>query len=96
MSRRQGLYWLCTIPEANFAPDGPWQQSVAYLRGQLEVGHQSGFRHWQLLVVLSRKGSIRAMQKIFGSAGHYELSRSEAAADYVWKEDTMVAGTRFE
>lgn len=32
---------------------------------------------------------------MFGSF-HAELSRSEAAASYVWKEDTSVPGTRFE
>lgn len=94
--RRQGVYWLCTIPEAAFAPTNVWPQSVQYIRGQLEVGSNTAYRHWQLMVILSRKGSLRTMQEIFGETGHYELSRSEAATDYVWKEDTSVDGTRFE
>jgi len=32
---------------------------------------------------------------VFGSF-HCELGRSEAAAEYVWKEDTRVEGTQFE
>jgi len=31
-----------------------------------------------------------------GERGHWELSRSDAAAEYVWKEDTRVPGTQFE
>lgn len=63
------------------------------------MGEATGYRHWQLLVVLSRKGSVRTMQGLFeksGQAGHYELSRSDAAERYVWKDETAVAGTRFE
>lgn len=36
------------------------------------------------------------MQEIFGSNGHYELSKSSKAEEYVWKEETSVIGTRFE
>lgn len=36
------------------------------------------------------------MRQIFGETGHYEASRSSAALEYVWKEETSVPETRFE
>lgn len=90
----QAKYWLCTIPENAFVPNLP--EKVCYIKGQLEVGNETGYRHWQVLVVLSRKGTLRVMQSLFGTTGHYEQSRSLAADSYVWKEDTRVEGTQFE
>lgn len=97
MARRQGIYWLCTIPADSWSVPEPAvpPSDVSWLRGQLEQG-ASGYVHWQLVVALERKGSCATMQKIFGKNGHYELSRSKSAEDYVWKEDTAIEGTRFE
>lgn len=39
---------------------------------------------------------MAAVKKIFGESCHAELSRSSAATDYVWKDDTRVDGTQFE
>lgn len=94
--RRQGLFWLATIPEGDFSPGGSWEQSVLHLRGQLEEGGSTGYRHWQLVFSFARKQSLAAVRKIFGSTGHYELTRSAAADSYVWKDETAVVGTRFE
>lgn len=93
--RRQGRYWLCTIPERDWAIPAELPDGVAYLRGQLEQGEQTDYRHWQLLVVLTAKQSLRFMRTRFPHTGHYELSRSSAADDYVWKEETRV-GEPFE
>lgn len=90
----QGIYWLLTIPHACFLPYLP--QSVAYLRGQLESGNDTGYLHWQLLVIFKRKCRLAAVKKVFGDGIHAELSRSSAATDYVWKDDTRVEGTQFE
>jgi len=90
----QGVYWLLTIPHANFTPFLP--PDVAYVRGQLERGADTGFLHWQLLVVYSRKCRLAAVKKTFGNGIHAELSRSNAADAYVWKDDTRVDGTQFE
>jgi len=35
-------------------------------------------------------------REILGTTGHVELSRSEAADAYVWKEETRIPGTQFE
>lgn len=90
----QGLYWLLTIPHADFLPYKP--VDVAFIAGQLERGADTGYLHWQLLVAFERKVRLAAVKKIFGQSVHAELSRSSAARDYVWKDDTAVAGTRFE
>lgn len=93
-ARRQGIFWLLTIPHHNFVPYLP--PGIKYIKGQLERGSQGGFLHWQLLVGCERKSSLSQITRIFGEGIHAELSRSEAANDYVWKDDTSIAGTRFE
>lgn len=67
-----------------------------YIRGQLESGADTGYLHWQLLVVCEKKCRLGGIKKIFGDGIHAELSRSDAADEYVWKDDTYVDGTRFE
>lgn len=91
--RRQGVYWILTVPENDFQPHLP--DLAAYIKGQKERGEETGYLHWQILVVLRRKGSLSTIQGIFGRTCHAELSRSSAANDYVWKEDTRV-GEQFE
>lgn len=90
--RRQGLIWLGTIPHYGFVPFLP--PGCSYIKGQLEEG-AGGFLHWQLIVWFARKQSIRGVRGIFGDF-HFELSRSELAEQYVWKEDTRIPGTQFE
>lgn len=91
--RRQGRYWIGTIPRANWVPCLP--EGLAYVRGQLEQG-ETGYEHWQVLFIAKKKISRRSLLA-FGlpSQGHYELTRSSAAEDYVWKEDTRI-GEPFE
>jgi len=87
--RRQGLYWIGTIPESsNWQPTLP--EGVRYLRGQLERGN-GGLIHNQIFFITRNKASLRAVQRLFEPAiGHWELTRSNAAEDYVWKEDTRI------
>lgn len=90
--RRQGIFWILTIPHHGFTPFLP--PSCKWIRGQLELG-AGGFLHWQILVAFRAKQSLQGCRGIFGEY-HCELSRSDAAADYVWKEDTRVDGTQFQ
>lgn len=93
---RQGVCWIATIPFASFSPDN-WvlpRDHVVYIRGQQEIG-AGGFHHWQILIWLSKKKSLAAMRLLFGNV-HMEVTRSVAAEDYVWKEDTRVLGSQFE
>jgi len=92
MPALQGVYWMLTVPQSQFIPYLP--RAVAYSKGQLEVG-AGGFLHWQLIVVFERSVRLGAVREIYGPV-HCELTRSEAALEYVWKEETAVPGTRFE
>lgn len=89
----QARFWLLTIRHADFVPYLP--PTIDYLRGQLERG-DGGFLHWQLVVHFARKVRLGGVKSIFGDSAHAEPTRSDAARDYVWKEDTAVANTRFE
>ena len=95
----QGIYWLLTIPyENNETPT--WTttlpEKIRYIKGQQEIGENTGYHHWQLMLIAQRSIRLGAIKKIFGSNIHAELSRSDAASDYVWKEQTRVANTQFE
>jgi len=92
-ARRQGVYWLFTIPHYGFVPFLP--DTCNWVKGQLERG-EGGFLHWQFIVQFKSKKSLAAVRAIFGD-WHAELTRSDAASEYVWKEDTCVdPSTRFE
>jgi len=89
----QARYWILTIPHAFFTPFLPNQ--CVYIRGQLERGASSDYIHWQIMVAFKTKQRLAAVKRTFGTC-HAEPSRSEAANEYVWKEDTRVDGTQFE
>lgn len=91
--RRQGRIWMLTIRHCDFTPYKP--ECVSWIRGQLELG-DGGFLHWQLVVHFLSKQSIHGVKRVFGDSCHAELTRGEEAEAYVWKEDTAVAGTRFQ
>lgn len=89
---RQGRWWMLTIPQQDFTPYVP--PGITYIKGQLEIG-AGGFTHWQIVANCDRSRRLSWMRSTFGSV-HCELTRSDAALEYVWKEDTRVDGTQFE
>lgn len=89
----QGVYWLLTIPHHDFLPYLP--PGITFLKGQLERGDNTGYVHWQLLAVCSRSRRLGWIKDTFGASAHAELTRSAAADDYVWKDATAIANTRF-
>lgn len=93
-NRRQGIFWILTIPYNDFTPYPV--PDCSWIKGQLECGSNTNYYHWQLLAAFSSKKSIAGVKAIFGTTCHAELSRSEAANEYVWKDDTAILGTRFE
>lgn len=90
----QARYWLLTIPQHAFTPYLP--PSAKYIRGQLERGNDTGYLHWQVLVIFGTKLRLAAVKSCFGTNVHAEPSRSSAADEYVWKDDTRIDGTQFE
>jgi hypothetical protein len=93
MPSPQFRYWLLTIPHHHFVPFLP--NGIVYIKGQLEEGNGTGYRHWQLIAHSGRKITLSACKAIFGQQAHIEASRSEAAEAYVWKDDTRIEGTQF-
>jgi len=68
---------------------------VAYIRGQGELA-ASGYRHWQIMAAYKSKVRLARVKQLFGTTCHAEPTRSDAAREYVWKEETRIAGTQFE
>lgn len=94
----QGRYWIGTIPSSSdWIPPSSTSELpgvVTWMRGQQELGSETGHLHWQVCVATSRKVRLGVITSTF--PGHWELTRSDAARDYVWKDETAVVGTRFE
>ena len=89
-------WWIVTAPESDYQdPSDGLPDAIKYVRGQLEIG-ESGFRHWQLCVCLKSKRGTSFVRNLFGGRAHVEPTRSSAARDYVWKDNTRVDGTQFE
>ena len=93
VERRQGVFWIGTIPHADYTPYLP--PGIVYTKGQLELG-DGGYLHWQIVIAATPKISRPGLSRIYGPTAHWELTRSSAALAYVGKELTRVAGTQFE
>lgn len=92
MANQAYRHWILTIPHRDFVPFLP--TGICYIRGQLETG-EAGFLHWQVYAVWTKTVRLSGIRKLLGPV-HAEPTRSTAARDYVWKEDTRVEGTQFE
>lgn len=90
----QARYWILTIPHYDFTPFLP--PNVKYIKGQLEQGNDTGYLHWQLIIHFAEKKTLHYVKMIFGDGVHADPTKSKAAEDYVWKDDTAIIGTRFE
>lgn len=91
----QGRYWLATISCAHLAEQPSLKDPICYLKGQKEQG-EGGFLHWQVLAVTSKRCTLKMVKQALHQSAHVELSRSDAADSYVWKEETRVPDTQFE
>lgn len=89
----QGTYWIATVARAEWKPCLP--DACSWIKGQLESGASTGYEHWQFVFSLKKKARLSGIKKIFPPTGHYELTKSKAADDYVWKDETSL-GSRFE
>lgn len=93
---QQARYWLLTIPVEHMPMVPQPTRDLCYIKGQQELGNSTGLLHWQILAVFTKKLRLRGVKSYFVDQCHAEATRSEAANDYVWKEETRVAGTQFE
>lgn len=94
--RRQGIFWLCTlscdaVPTLPLLREGELPSDLVWVKGQQERG-DGGYLHWQFVVAFRKKVSLAGVKRVLGDAVHAELSRSNAAAEYVSKEETRVDG----
>ena len=83
---------MLTIPRDDWEPVLP--DACSYVKGQGEIG-ESGYRHWQILAIFKRSVRTAAVMSAFVPC-HAEPTRSAAAEQYVWKDDTAEIATRFE
>lgn len=90
----QARYWLLTIPCWNFTPFLP--PNVSFIKGQLEQGSNTDYLHWQIVIHFNEKKTLHYVKLIFGDSVHAEATRSQAAEEYVFKDDTAIPGTRFQ
>ena len=95
MPGRTYNWWIATVPDGDWEPPADLPPNVKYLKGQKEEG-AGGYVHWQVCVCLRQKKGTRFVRNLFGGRAHVEPTRSDAARDYVWKEDTRIAGSQFE
>jgi len=83
------------VPGNGNEPNPP---NEVHLNGKLvdDQVERPRYLHWQILVIFKRKLRLGGVKSIFGRTCHAEPGRSNAALEYVWKEDTRVDGTQFE
>lgn len=86
-------YWLgtcfCDHRPAELPSDCVW------IRGQQEECPTTERLHWQMFASFAKPQRLAAVRSKFCGC-HWEPSRSQAAEEYVWKEDTRVPETQFE
>lgn len=95
MSRRQGIFWMLTVPANDFDAPTELPEGIKWMKGQKECGNNTSYLHYQIVVAFAKKKSLAQVKTVFPNA-HAELTKSSQANEYVWKEDTRVEGSQFE
>jgi len=57
-TRRQGRIWLLTIPRDDWNIPTQLPESVAYIKGQRELGAATGYEHWQVITYFNKSLNI--------------------------------------
>lgn len=90
--RRQGIFWILTIPAGESDTRPPCLTTlsppVVYIKGQLECGGKTGYRHWQVIAAVRPKQSIHGIKSVFGRRIHADLTHRKSSLEYVWKVKT--------
>ena len=92
----KGRYWILTIPTLHLEHIPEPRKHLVYLKGQKEEGANTGLIHWQLIAQFDRNVTLGQVKEYFCPQAHCELTRSDAANEYVWKKETRIEGTQFE
>lgn len=95
MPAQKARYWLATLSVSHHPDQPSLSRDCVYLKGQKEIG-ANGFEHWQFIAVFNKQVTLNQAKSHFHQSIHLEVSRSSAANEYVWKEDTRVDGSQFE
>lgn len=96
----QGKYWIITDfnHEINYdtAVHAFWtSKNIVWSKGQLEMCGDTQRLHWQFCIGFEKKVRLRTVKTVLGDQVHAELCRSDAANNYVWKDETS-QGRRWE
>lgn len=93
----QGRWWSITCFDMSFNPDQEWFNSsdLSYIAGQKETCSSTSREHWQLVSHFAKKVRFNTVKSKFPHGSHIELSRSEAADEYVRKLETAQDQTYF-
>lgn len=86
---------MLTIPRDDWESPSTLPVGFTYLAGQSEIG-EGGYRHWQVVACFSTNQRLGGVKRSFTPTTHCEPTRSAAAYDYVFKQDSSVEGTRFQ
>lgn len=71
-----------------------WPDWITYCHGQLELGSQGEYEHWQIYAEAKVSNSLTQWKTVFGRTAHIEARRGtqEQAIAYVSKSDTRIHG----
>lgn len=93
MTIKQSRGWIITIPEHDHTREEIIESLGVYtsLVGQLEQGHQTGYRHWQLYIEHKTPISFQTLKNKLPRA-HIEPRRGSKAQAYAYcmKEDSRI------
>lgn len=95
MPGKQYKFYILTIPKADYNPPEEVPDGIQYLKGQAEEG-AGGYQHWQMVCAFTQYVTLTKGKSYFCRTAHLEPTKSAKANEYVWKEDTRIAGTQFE
>lgn len=96
MPTPRARYWIATLSARNNVYSPVLVDGIDYIKGQLERG-DSGYLHWQFVVYTARRITVAQLKRLLPRDVHVEPTRSRAAVDYVWKDDTCAdMESRFE
>lgn len=90
-------YWCAVVPFADWSPPAELSGGIVYIKGQQEVGANTGYHHWQLYVIFEKP--IRKPTNYptgFPPSTHWEATSTKSYEHYVWKNESAVPDTQFE